>query len=155
VRKRSFLKALVAVGVLGFLALSPALGSEASVQERKSMSQSVADDIHDYPNEFRAKAVEIGAAVIEEADQSAPSSHYALADWRSADGTLHGQVFFINMCDHWNVEAVSFGRPLTVQEIVSVRRTPTKIAKGLLGELAGVDSAAVAYLKPSTPGFSC
>jgi hypothetical protein len=140
--------------------ISPANASQASIQDRMGMSQSVADYIHnrDYgkSNPFNTNTVEIGAAAIEAHHSAEEYTRYALADWRSADGKVHGQVLFYYLCDHWNIEAVSSGRPFSAQGLIEqAKRLPAATASKLVDQVVQLEKLSIAYLKPAHPGFSC
>jgi|SRR5579872_719021 len=148
--ERITMRAVIIGLVLVVGSISPCHAAEASVQDRIGLSVSISDYIRDIKYEntsnlFRTTTVEIGATVIEDSS--------ALADWRSADGKKHGQVFFYHMCEHWWVEAVSVGRALSAHEIAG--RIPAAAATRLVAELANVEDQPVAYLKPARPGGTC
>jgi hypothetical protein len=138
----------------------PANAEQASLQDRLGMSASVADYIHDHDygksNPFQTDAVEIGAAAIEAHHSAEEYTRYALADWRSADGKGHGQVLFSYLCDHWNIEAVSIGRPFSAQRLVEeAKRLPAATASKLVAQVVQLEKLNIAYLKPAHPGISC
>ncbi len=128
----------------------------ASDQERAYMAIEVANYIH-YPHDraFKAgsfngaSAVEIGAAAIEQPG--------ALADWRAAKGSGHGQVAFLYVCDHWNVLKVSNGVPLRAEQIVVQQPFPITKSKAnsLVAELARLEDNNVTFLKPARPRAGC
>jgi hypothetical protein len=127
----------------------------ASADERSRMAVEVANYIHDLNPAFHAgsfdgaRAVEIGAAVIEQPG--------ALADWRGENGKGHGQVAFLYVCDHWNVLKVSNGVPLRPEQIVVQQPFPiTKsVAKKLVAELAALETKNVVFLKAVPPHPGC
>jgi hypothetical protein len=132
----------------------PASAEQASPKDRARMAVSIADYIHDgdygKSNPFKTGAVEVGAVVIE--------SHWALADWRSADGSTHGQVSFFYECDHWNVGAVSIGGALSVQNLIARKglgQMPAPAATKLAAELTQLESQEIAYLKPAKATGDC
>jgi len=145
--------ASIVVGVmLVALSVSPANAAQATVQQRMSLSVSVADYIHPgKSNPFKTDAVELGAAAIE--------GRFALADWRSADRSAHGQVSFYTVCDQWYVGIVSMGRPLTAQNLVGPPQlessVPSAIASKLVSELAQLEDLHIEYLKPAHVGITC
>jgi len=149
------MRAIVVGVMLVAIFISPANATLASIQDRMRMSVSIADYIHDsLSNSFKTDDVELGPAAVER--------NFALADWRSADGKLHGQVSFFYLCDHWNVGQVSTGRPLRAQDLIappkSVRQIgsiPAKIASKLAAELAQLELRHVTYLKPAHFGITC
>lgn len=91
---------LIVIGV----SVAPTYAAQAALQERTQMSISIADYIRDVgkPNPFKTHLVELGAATVE--------GHWALADWRSPDGKVHGRISFFYLCDHWNVGKVITGQ---------------------------------------------
>lgn len=132
------------------------LAEVASKDERARMGVQVANYIHDtrepafHAGSFNgATAVEIGAAVIE-----MPG---ALADWRAANGSGHGQVAFLYVCDHWNVLKISNGVRLRPDQIVVKQPFPITrpVADKLVAELAQLDTANVTFLKPAKAHQGC
>jgi hypothetical protein len=140
--------------MLVLLSIQPVNARNASVQERTGMSQSVADYIEDVKvGDMKAdgalkgvRAVEIAAAAIE--------WPWALADWRSADGTAHGQILFRYMCDHWNVRKVSREAFAQNQHLTALG-VPEPSAIKLISEIAAAETHHVAYLMPSRAGVGC
>jgi hypothetical protein len=140
------------------LSIAPAFAQQASLQDRTRMAVSIADYIHDgdydrsqgRPNPFKSDAVELGAVAIQ--------GHWALGNWRLADESIHGQVFFFYECDHWNVGNVATGSSLKVQDLVArqgVGRIPSPSAARLVADLVQLESQHVAYLKPAKPEMTC
>lgn len=122
----------------------------ATIQDRARMAQEIADDVHydGKSNVFKTDAVELGAAAIE--------GNTALADWRSADRTKHGQVYFFYICDHWNVGKVSIGRPLTARELETNHYSAHAVdTTKLIAELKKLESHGIAYLNPPHFGATC
>jgi hypothetical protein len=89
--------------LLGAVTISPVIAAQATVEQRLRMSVEIASYIRDFGkrNEFHTERVDLGPTAIE--------GNWALADWRSDDGKLHGQVSFAYICDHWNLEKVRLG----------------------------------------------
>jgi hypothetical protein len=146
------MRAFVAGLLLAAVCISPAYGAVASLGERTDISRSISAELsreyYKEANPFGTNAVEIGATVI------AVDFYHALADWRSADGKRHGQVFLTTKgCSLWYFDEVSVGKPLTAQELISPI-TPPKIATELVAELNKLEAEHVAYLKPVT-GPTC
>lgn len=150
------LRAIVSGGAfLAFvsLCLGTVSGGEASRDDRARMAVSVAECIRDEPKCARAfagaGAVEIGAAAIE--------GDAAIADWREARGSRHGQVGFFYACDHWNVGPVTKAAPLRPAQLVTGPRwgASRATANKLVSELAQLESEHVAFLKPAEPGPDC
>ncbi len=130
---------------------SPAYAAQASLRERTEMSISIADYIVDAgkSNPFKAHSVELGTATIE--------GHWALADWRSADGKVQGRVSFFFLCDHWNVGKVITRRDLRAHDFVGggMSGIPAEASGKLVAELSRLESQHVAFLKPARAGPSC
>ncbi|MBV8082324.1 MAG: hypothetical protein JOY86_05005 [Candidatus Eremiobacteraeota bacterium] len=157
------MRLLVIGSILMVLLGMPAMGEEASLQNRRAMNQAIADYIHDLhdlgkSNPFKASGVELGPAVTEEQwGESVQSGRWALADWRSADGTTKGQVSLFYMCDGWNVGKVSIRSTLSPTDLQSryMDGVPARIAVKLVSELGQIESKNIGYLKPATPGITC
>jgi hypothetical protein len=163
-QKSSFLKTThmraVAVGlVLMFISISPASARQASDRERMEMAVEIATLIR-YKIEtqvtsiFKTNAVELGPAAIE---MSQAYGDVALADWHSADGSVHGQVMFIDMCG-WQLKAVSLGRRLRAQDYQAQSGPLTPVAKvfsKLSADVIELEAQHVAYLKPARPLIGC
>jgi hypothetical protein len=137
--------------MLVIVSISPVIAAQATVQDRMRMSVEIADYIRDSgkSNEFHAGSVNLGAAVIE--------GHWAIADWRSEGDKLHGQVAFAFLCDHWNLERVTIGRPLRVQDLVGHHTggSPVAIAEKLVADLKSLETQHIAYMKPAHAGVEC
>ena len=142
--------------------ISPAKGAQATVEERQSISHSISDCIRDRSERcaaFKTTSVKIGVTV-----ESSEADWLALADWKSSDGKKAGQVFLSTKgCGIWDVDVVSFGRPLTSKEIyafltrwpvVSPPQRAKRVTLELTSELARIDARSVAYLRVP-PGPSC
>jgi hypothetical protein len=132
--------------------VAPAQAKQASLQDRLLLSQTVANYINDPDlkgyNDFNgARAVEIGAAVIEGIG--------ALADWRSVDGKHHGQVAFLHRCDSWNVLRVSNNVSLRAEQIATDGGITRSVARLLVARLSALEPRRVAYLKPPRAQMSC
>lgn len=128
----------------------PPYAITASVEDRTRMSVAVASYIHDpsESNMFKSSAVEIGATAID--------WPYALADWKSADGTRSGQVLFFHICDAWNVATVSMMRQITLDELThSIGRMTRDKGKQLISKLDELGGQRIAFLKPATPVQGC
>jgi hypothetical protein len=148
---RRVMTSFSAGALLVLLAIQIAIAREATAQDRAEMAVQVANYIHESGAAAfgGAKAIEIGAAVIEQPG--------AVADWRAANGNAHGQVAFIYACDHWNVLKVSNGVPLRSDQLVVNEPFPiTKTtANRLVAELAALEGSQVTYLKPARPISGC
>jgi hypothetical protein len=139
----------IAIGVMiVVVSISPANAAQASVRDRMLMSGSASDAIY----KFKTSDVEIGAAVT-----GGQFGQYALAEWRSARGKLHGQVSFFYICDHWNVGKVSTGRPFRARDLVGNGGfgIPGATASKLVAELKQLDDQHIAYLKPARAAGGC
>ena len=137
----------------------PALADKASVEDREYISASISNCIHRRdpgcsPNPFKTNSVEVGATV--------EIQMIALADWKSTDGTKHGQVFLSTKgCQLWYVGLVSIERALRPEELtasmggyLSEPRLTKQVAKELVDELAQIEAQNIAYLRVP-PGPSC
>lgn len=157
---RAFMRSICLALLVLVISTSPAAAHKASIDDRKSMSASISNCIHDrdfgcVPNPFKTNSVNIGAAVIVD-------DYLALADWRSTDGTRSGQVALWTMgCQIWNVGRVSIGRALRQDELLNVighspvkPRSTSRTATELVDELAQVEAQKIAYLRVP-PGPSC
>jgi hypothetical protein len=149
---RDHIRALCLCVFLTAVFSAPAAGAQASLLDRQLMSIAIADYIHNRDfgtsNPFHAVSIEVGATVID--------WPYALADWRSADGKEHGQVSFVHLCDHWNVESVSRGQRMRVSDVMeSTHDISAKTATKLIADLLSAEDRHVAFLKPSHAGVSC
>ena len=156
-----FMRPITVALVLLMISFSPASADKVSVDDRKSMSASISNCIHDRevgcsnPNPFKTSSVAVGAAVEVE-------HYFALADWQSTDGTKRGQVYlWTKGCQIWSVGPVSIGRPLRPEELIAALhhgpitpRSFKQVAAELVDELARVDAQKVAYLRVP-PGPSC
>src|SRR5579864_186720 len=142
------MKATLTAAIIVMMSTWPAVARLATVRERTELSIMIASYLHnrDYgkSNPFKTDAVEIGAAVIE--------SHFALADWKSADGKEHGQVVFFYLCDSWNVgkvtESAFRAQDLTGRYLGDL---PQEDAAKLIAELKWAEGQGVSYLKPAQP----
>jgi hypothetical protein len=141
----------VIVMALTFSVVQPLVVSaeQASIVERSWMAASIAGYIKDgdygrtrgRANPFQSNVVQIGAAVIE--------WPFAVADWRTLGGSVHGQVSFFYLCDHWNVGVVKT-RSIRSTELISSTAPQTltaSTATALTAELAVAEASPVAYLR--------
>ena len=137
--------------LLVLLTISPTNAAQASVQDRERFSIVIASYIRDLgkSNEFETKFVELGATVVE--------GNSALADWKSEDGKLYGQVSFFYLCDGWNVGKVVLARHLRAQDLKghSLGNVPETVALKLVEELKELEKQNVAYLKPGRAELGC
>jgi len=138
--------------------VSQAVARQASAADRTEMAVEIATDIrYDQKvgllNPFRTKAVELGPTAVED---SSSTGTLALADWRSVDGKLHGQVLFYGMCG-WHVGSVSVGRPLAAKDakVMSTYPVPAKVFFKLSADLDALEALHVAYLSPAQPSNDC
>ena len=145
------MKRTVTVIALLIIIMGSAYAKQASLEDRLRLSQTVANYVNDpevkgYKHFKGARAVEIGAAVIE--------GNSALADWRSVDGKDHGQVAFFYLCDGSNVRSVSRKVPLRPEQIRTHWGITKNTARTLIAQLRALESKHVAYLKPPRPETS-
>lgn len=145
------MRAIIASVMLIAVFIAPAYATQASLQDRTRMSISIADYIVDVgkPNPFKTDLVELGAATIEE--------HWALADWKSSDGKVHGRVLFYHLCDHWNVGKVVTAQGLRARDFVGqgIPGLPSETAAKLVAELSQLENQYLVYLKPAHAGPTC
>jgi hypothetical protein len=133
-----------ATAVLMFATCTLAHAGMASKSEQVEMGIAIATDIHDNgTGGFRTRSVEIGPAMIE--------GPWALADWRSADGTENGQVLFRYICNNWNVWSVTAGA-FGARKLAQ-RGVPSGKATALLADLSQLQH--VAFTKVGPPGSTC
>jgi hypothetical protein len=147
------MRTIILATLIALASIAPASAVTANAQTRQRLAITISDYIadHDYgkSNPFKTNAVEIGAAAKE--------GNYALADWRSPDGKLQGQVSFFYACDGWNVGVVTADRPLEVKDLTgnSFGQMPDDVASKLVTDVAQFASLRVAYLKPAPAGPRC
>ena len=132
--------------------VQPVSAEQASLQDRLLLSQTVANYINDpdykgYKHFGGARAVEIGAAVVE--------GNGAIANWRSIDGKHYGQVAFYHRCDSWNVLTVSNKVPLQPRQVIMPGLITKRAAIMLIAQLGALETKRVAYLKPPRAQVSC
>lgn len=142
------LSGCAAAGMLAMFSFGHANAAQASAEDRMQMAVAIATDIHDSgnTNAFRTKVVELGVAAIERP--------WAIAEWRSVDQTVHGQVLFKYFCDHWNVNDVSTGS-LAQMRLLTAQGVSTATAAKLVADLTKLRGQPVAYLKANRAGTNC
>jgi hypothetical protein len=159
--RQMFMRPILIALLLLIISISPAFADKASVEDRQFMSASISNCMHDCefgcsnPNPFKTTSVKIGAAVVIQ-------YYFALADWKSTDGTKRGQAFLsTNGCQIWSVGPVSIGHALHPEELtayiserLSGLRASKQVATKLVDELAQVEAQNVVYLRVP-PGPSC
>ena len=123
----------------------PVYSATASIADRARIATAIATEIRDNgPGIFRTKGVELGPAAIERP--------WAIADWRSVDGNVKGQVILVYRCDQWNVRGIIAGA-FNSQELAARSVPPVKVTQ-LLADLSELKRE-VAYTKIGRPGLSC
>jgi hypothetical protein len=148
----------IVVAAVMLSAIQPLAASarQTSIAERSQLAASIAAYIKDgdyrqsrgQANPFQSSVVEIGAAVI--------VWPFALANWRTPGGSVHGQVSFFYFCDHWNVGVVERRRIRSTELISSMAPKPltASAATALTAELAAAEASPSAYLK-ATANAGC
>jgi hypothetical protein len=146
------MKAILIGAIIFIISAWPTGARLATVRERVGLSVTIASYLHnrDYgkSNPFETGAVAVGAAVVE--------SHFALADWKSADGKEKGQVDFFYACDSWNVGKVTKAQ-FRVQDLTGRRlgEVTREDAAKMIAELKWAERQGVGYLRPAKPTTTC
>ena len=137
------ISAAVLAAAMGFAVACerPASAATASASDRAAMSVATANYLVKVKDDLLSHGgAEIGAAAIE--------GDWAIADFRSGDGSEHGQLLFKRGCGRWVMRIAMEGSSLDVDDLTSYG-VPSDAARKLVSEIP--QQRQVAYLAAQKP----